>query len=213
MATIRHQCPHCLVNDVALVASAWTVLTGDIAFAHLTCPRCQFPSAAEIMRVAQTHVAVANLAGHGGDPTTQGWSVRGFWPEPPSPIIPEYLPPGVQRVLIQAERNFADAGNEDAAGSMYRKALDVGLKQVDPNRAGSLAARIDALAKAGQLTPDVAEWAHRVRMLGNEAVHEEEPPSRADIEDLRGITEMVLRYLFTLPEMVRRRREAAPPQT
>jgi len=45
-----------------------------------------------------------------------------------------------------------------------------------------------------------------VRDLENEAVHEETSPTRKELEDLRGITEMVLRYLFTLPNMSKKRR-------
>jgi hypothetical protein len=53
-------------------------------------------------------------------------------------LIPEYLPPEIERIYIQGERNFPTEGNEDAAGTMYRKALDIGLKQIDPGLTGML---------------------------------------------------------------------------
>jgi hypothetical protein len=37
-------------------------------------------------------------------------------------------------------------------------------------------------------------------------VHEEEPISQNDLVALRSFTEMVLRYLFTLPNAVKKRR-------
>jgi hypothetical protein len=112
----------------------------------------------------------------------------------------------IERVYLQGERNFPVDGSEEASGAMYRKALDIGLKKIDPTLTGTLGNKIKTLATAGKLTPDIVEWAGHVRDLGNEAVHEETPPSRKELEDLRGVTEMMLRYLFTLPNMIKKHR-------
>lgn len=135
-----------------------------------------------------------------------GYSVTAFWPEQPEPIIPELIPPDVARVYLQAERNFPIAGNEEAAGTMYRKALDVGLKKIDPSLTGMLGPKIKALAKAGLLTNDIAVWSDHVRDIGNDAAHEEEPITRDELTALRNFSEMVLRYLFSLPNAVKKRR-------
>jgi Domain of unknown function (DUF4145) len=141
-----------------------------------------------------------------------GWEVREFWPAVPGPLIPENLPPDVERIYLQAERNFPTVDNEEAAGTMYRKALDVGLKKIDPAATGMLKAKIKKLAAEGKLTADIAEWSDHVRDLGNEAAHEEEPPTRAELADLRSFTEMVMRYLFTLPAMVLARKPQTKPE-
>lgn len=94
---------------------------------------------------------------------------------------------------------------------MYRKALDVALKKIDPTATGVLKTRIKKLAAAGKLTPDIAEWSDHIRDLGNDAAHEEEPPTREELAALRSFTEMVMRYLFTLPAMVAARRPADDP--
>lgn len=212
MPTIKHQCPHCLVQDLALVATTASFFTHDGQHArdekgilHLRCPRCELPSAAELTRTNQntTFGQVTNLA---GDPTNYGWRVTEFWPDPPKPLIPEFLPPDIERAYLQAERNFVVEGNEEASGTMYRKALDVGLKKIDPTLTGTLGAKLKALTTRGKLTADIADWADHVRELGNDAAHEETAIPRKDLEDLRGITEMVLRYLFTLPNMSKKRR-------
>jgi hypothetical protein len=148
------------------------------------------------------------VRGDNGD-ITRSWSATKFWPEVPGPQIPENLPPDVERIYLQAERNFPITGNEEAAGTMYRKALDIGLKKVDPNAKGVLAARIKVLAKDHKLTPAIAEWADHIRDLGNEAAHEEQPPTREELAALRSFTEMVMRYLFTLPKMVESRKDSA----
>lgn len=135
-----------------------------------------------------------------------GWRLVHHWPAPPAPNIPEHLPADVERIYLQAERNFPIDGNEEAAGTMYRKALDVGLKSVDAETKGTLAARIKKLAAQHKLTPAIAEWADHVRDLGNDAAHEETPPTRKDLTDLRNFSEMVMRYLFSLPALVEARK-------
>jgi hypothetical protein len=145
-----------------------------------------------------------------GDLTDYNWQIVSFWPAVPGPLIPEYLPVEVERIYLQAERNFPIPGNEEAAGTMYRKALDVGLKIIDPSVAGTLKARIETLVKQHRLTPSLGEWAQQIRLLGNETAHEIDQPTREEVEALRNFSDLVLRYLFTLPTMVEARRKAKP---
>ena len=115
---------------------------------------------------------------------------------------PDHLPENVRSYYLQAVSNVKTG--PDAAGAMFRKALDVGLKIVDPkNRNKKLAARIDAAAEAGILTKDLAEWSHRIRDEGNDASHDEDPYTREEAEQLHHFTQLVLMYLFTLPGMLR----------
>jgi hypothetical protein len=116
------------------------------------------------------------------------------------------LPPEVERVYLQAERNFPISGNEEAAGTMYRKALDVGLTIIDPSVTGTLKARIATLVRKNLLTPALGEWSDQIRLLGNEAAHEIDQPTREEVGALRNFSDLVLRYLFTLPAMVTARK-------
>jgi hypothetical protein len=146
-----------------------------------------------------------------GDLTEAGWKIEKFWPEPPGPVIPELLPPEVERIYLQGERNFPTEGNEEAAGTMYRKALDIGLKIIDPAVTGTLKARIAALVGQNKLTPSLGEWADQIRLLGNDTAHEIDQPTREELAALRNFSDLVLRYLFTLPEMVKARKAPTPP--
>ncbi|WP_164988159.1 DUF4145 domain-containing protein [Bradyrhizobium betae] len=204
MATFTHQCPHCLTEHIALRVYAGQFFHPQQPVVHLDCPKCGMPSAAHLQIIR----APGNDPRQWGEDldVTRFFEVITFWPEPPGPVIPENMPADVERIYLQAERNFPTDGNEEAAGTMYRKALDVGLKKIDPDTKGVLAARIKKLAAAGKLTADIAEWADHVRDLGNDAAHEEEPPTREELTDLRNITEMVMRYLFSLPALVQARR-------
>jgi hypothetical protein len=48
--------------------------------------------------------------------------------------------------------------------------------------------------------------------MGNDAAHEVDPPTREELADLRSFTEMVMRYLFTLPAMVIARKPPTKPE-
>lgn len=55
---------------------------------------------------------------------------------------------------------------------MYRKALDIAVKEIDPKLTGMLGPKLKKLAQAGRLTNDISDWADQVRVLGNEAAHD-----------------------------------------
>ena len=123
-------------------------------------------------------------------------------PTPFDATAPEYTPASVANFFGQGMDNLH--GNWDAAGTMFRKALDVGLKAKFPDisRTLSLFQRIEKAEETGGLTPELAEWAHQIRLDGNDAAHEEEPFSKEDAENLHTFTDLVFRYLFTLPGML-----------
>jgi hypothetical protein len=209
MAILTHKCPHCLTEHIALrVISIDQIDQGGWYCAiYLRCPKCSHPSCGIISASAHHDVmAPASVMQRPGDVLNTGWAIEHFWPEPLGPIIPELLPPDVERVYLQAERNFPIEGNEEAAGTMYRKALDVALKKIDPSLTGMLGPLIEKLAAAGKLTPDIAEWSKTIKDAGNDAAHEEEPITRDELTHLRSFSEMVLRYLFSLPGAVKKRR-------
>ena len=99
--------------------------------------------------------------------------------------------------------------NWDAAGVMFRKALDVGLKvKFSNDTKGSLYERIRGAADRHDLTPELADWAHKIRLDGNDAAHDEDPFSEEEAKELQVFTELVFRYLFTLPGMMQEARGA-----
>jgi len=197
--------PHCLTDHIGLKVIRWTG-DGSKRFISLICPRCRRPSSGEIRRSRSDAPDLDSLVNSELDLTDFSWEVVEFWPQPPGPVIPENLPPEVERTYLQAERNFGIEGNEEAAGTMYGKALDNALRRIDPTLTGMLGPKVKKLAAAGRLTADIAEWCDNIRVIRNDAVHEQEPITRDELEDLRNFTDAVLRYLFSLPGMVKQRR-------
>ena len=206
-------CPHCGTRQIALKVVQLVKTGKNEASIYFLCPNCRSPVCARTLfpDSSSTDDYMKNTS----SANNLGFSVGQIWPSPKEPIIPESLPDAVTRSLRQAETNFFQEGHEEAASVMYRKALELGLRAVEPTLTGMLASRIEKLGNQGRLTSDLVEWAKEIKNLGNDGAHEDTPIERSELEALRGLTEMVLRYLFTLPELVRVRRaksqlESAP---
>ena len=127
-------------------------------------------------------------------------------PSLPDSGAPKHTPGNVSRFYEQGMENML--GNWDAAGSMFRKALDAGLKAKFPDIKGTLYARIVEAGSQNRLTPELEEWSHQIRLDGNDAAHDEEPFSKEDAERLQAFTHLVLLYLFNLPGMLDQARGA-----
>lgn len=202
MSVFQANCPHCGTKSVAFtIAHQWNAhkqarqLWDTFAF----CGQCS------------RGILATFYTPDGGDPVK--WLGRGDRNrmEPPqiSPSVlstgaPEHTPENVAEFYRQGMENLPGAW--DAAGSMFRKVLDTGLKAKFPEINGTLLQRIEKAAEQNELTPDLAEWAHQIRIDGNDATHEEDPFSKEDAKRLQTFTSLVLIYLFTLPGMLKKAR-------
>lgn len=132
--------------------------------------------------------------------------IRQYYPKATSLIAPSGTSAGVTRAFVQGLDN-ASRGHSDAAASMFRKALDIATRDLDVSFVGkNLATRIDLLAKAGRLTEDLKEWAHLIRLDGNQGAHDDDELTAKEIAQLRDFTELFLTYTFTLPAQVEARK-------
>lgn len=129
-------------------------------------------------------------------------------PSCPDTSAPDHTPTNVARFYAQGMDNLP--GNWDAAGSMFRKALETALKNKFPEIKGTLYERIEKAAKQHKLMPDLADWAHQIRLDGRNAVHEEEPFSKEEAERLSTFTKLILLYLFSLPGMIDQAQKTIP---
>jgi hypothetical protein len=114
--------PDCLTKHIGFRVVAVNPLNDEWhGVIYLNCPKCGLPACGVISTKAQHSGAAAShgtMMQSAGDVLNMGWAIERFWPEPPGPLIPELLPPDVERAYLQAERNFPIAGNEDASGTM-----------------------------------------------------------------------------------------------
>ena len=152
----------------------------------------------------------ANLIQHPMDFPGDRFTVLATWPEFQNKA-PEDVPPFVANYYEQGLENLA-ARRWDAAGAMFRKALDVATKQLRPDLASNkLYNRIEAMVEGQDLTPAMGQWSHRIRLDGNDAIHEEVPETEEDAAASQQFCEAFLTYAYTLPALVAQGQSKAEP--
>lgn len=205
MATLVHDCPHCGAGNsafnVAYVSPHpsrtyhWNALA--------ICPSCGdgiYILAAsldsDLGRLQGNLRAMANV------------SLLKIEPFRKTVESPEHIPAGADRAFREGIACLA-IGKATAAAAMFRRCLEIALKAHSPDvEAWKLEKRIDKLFSEGRITKDLQTWAHRVRLDGNDALHEAEEFTEESAAELMEFTRLLLIYLYTLPEKIRLRIES-----
>jgi len=90
------------------------------------------------------------------------------------------------------------ASSFDACALMCRRSIEALCKALGATN-GSLQIKLDALFKQQVIDPRLIEWAHGIRVVGNEAAHDTELElSKEDARDALDFTEALLMYVFAL---------------
>lgn len=107
------------------------------------------------------------------------------------------LPDSIARSIAQAYRSYSTS-SYDACAVMCRRSLEALCKTLSAN-GRDLARRLADLKVTGRIDERLLEWAHGVRLVGNEAAHDVETAVTAeDARDILEFTEALLTYVFTL---------------
>ncbi|WP_081429624.1 DUF4145 domain-containing protein [Solidesulfovibrio magneticus] len=204
--TVALVCPHCCTKNVAFQLVSSVILSKnsqDNRVYYLSFFQCAYCKEGVLIRFSNVISAPPpeNVTDIGR------YKVERIYPEISQVKAPKYVSENIKRFFVQGVDNLKRS-NYDAAGMMFRKVLDVSLKEQSEDGSGTLYQRIKRLADGNKLTPSMAEWAHQIRIDGNEAAHDEAPLSREVAESLRDFTELMLMYLYTLPGMLEERRAA-----
>ena len=141
-----------------------------------------------------------------GDPRDEGFFVHAIHPDPQQTRAPDHVPEDIARDFEEALDNLRRQ-NWTSAGMMFRKVLQRATSRLAPEginfRAMKLVQRIENLDKERLITPAMKEWAHKIRLDGNEATHEEDEGFSDDQAKLmREFAELFLIYSFTLPARI-----------
>jgi len=203
---VREKCPHCHHENVA-----FTLVGGQRIAPHsavwntvFQCNACSFPIAVR-MTIANKKTPddlLCDLAKN--DAVTDLSS----YPQPAPASIPEHVPASIAQAFMQAERACLQKDMQHAAVAMDRRTLELVTKEQAPEKANAtLYARIEHLADTGKLTPALKDWAHALRIVGNEALHEIEDITKEEVRQTHELTRFTLIYLYTLPTQVALSRE------
>lgn len=202
MAVFTYDCPHCGARKATFAVQKGRRHPDEALVNALgTCPGCFNPVALIIYLPSGGDVDQLT-----GDLSTRGrhenGSIESVFPQRKTSISPEHAPPAAAKSFIEGSDCLSD-GRYTSAVAMFRRALEISLKNFSPEiEAWKLEKRIDKLADKGLITADLKTWAHKIRLEGNEAVHEEDEPTREAATELQLFTEMVMTYLYTLPAKV-----------
>ena len=146
-----------------------------------------------------------------GDPRDKGFQMIAMHPKPYSIGAPEHVPIGIAQDYKEASDSLRRE-NFTSAGLMFRKVLEQATLALAPDQGGirkkRLLDRIDALAGQHLLTPSMRDWAHIIRLEGNEAAHEEQFTQERATQ-MKEFAELFLLYAFTLPTLVKEAHQKA----
>ena len=202
MGQIKRECPHCHTKNTAFHAYGQHLKTDTRIFTTaFYCAGCFGGLFAEIEVIAGSAAVDYN----GDIDNNPNLVIHKEYPNPIKTLTPKNLPQNINKFFVQAIESFIEK-NYDASSMMSRKTLEVAVKKLSPKSSGNLYSRIESLQKQNLITPDIKDWAHIIRDDGNTAAHEEEPVTQKHAEELLSFTEMFLMYTFTMPEMVKEKR-------
>ncbi len=132
--------------------------------------------------------------------------ITDIYPKPPPIYYEEAVPDSVRDAFKEAQVTFR-AGAFRSAAMMCRAVLESALKiylkelfNLSDGKVRKLGLKgsIDYLIEKCVLPEPMGDWAHHIRLLGNEAVHELSA-NKEEAEELIGFTIFTLEYLFALP--------------
>jgi len=211
MASTIADCPHCGGEQIGFSSVGEYRIVGPGAefLAFFRCNKCQ--GGLIIRYQQQVNHGYQSPGACPADPVELGYIVRDMYPTKAPTRAPSHTPDPLARYFQQASDGHR-RGDHDASGAMSRKVVDVSTQRLlgeESKKYGNIRDRIDALAAKGALTGDLKDWAHQVRLGGNEAAHDEEPYSKEEAEELLGFAELYLTYVYTLPGRLKERRERA----
>lgn len=145
------------------------------------------------------------------------YKVLKIYPQEPPLGAPPNVSTNVAAAFIDGKDNLRRK-RWNPAGIMFRRTIEIGLlifvRELDATRelekefktVRVLKEKIDWVAAKGWIAPSLKEWAHEIRSIGNEVGHEEDGITEQEAKDCEIFCEALLTYLFTLPEMIKKRK-------
>jgi hypothetical protein len=134
------------------------------------------------------------------------------YPQRSTSKSPDNVPASAAKAFVEGVEGLKD-GRYTSAVAMFRRSIDVGTKEFNTDiDVWRLEKRIDKLADEGLITKDLQAWAHKIRLEGNEAIHEIDEPTKEQATELQLFTELVLTYLYTLPAKVKANLKSDTPE-
>ncbi len=128
-----------------------------------------------------------------------------IWPAPVKPYTHPSFPAKLNDLFIDFQDIFAEGKDPAIVVGGCRNVLEFAVN--DQKAKGSnLCRKICDLQAKGVISELLAEWAHYVRLEGNEAIHEIKATSE-EAEEMIDFTKIFLQYLYELPSRIKEARQ------
>lgn len=192
-STINSQLPYVQRSSETDLANAFTT-----AF----CPACNNP----LMITFQYRLNDLLDAADGVDDESQlravlyNGTIR-IYPEPRLPDDSPHYPEKIRAVFTELQEDVQSGRTAPRIIAGCRSVLEVALRALGYEK-GNLLSRIELARQDGILTESMRNWAHRIRMEGNEAVHELEA-SDEQAKEFVAFLRLFLEVAFVLPERIK----------
>lgn len=184
-------CPHCGQHDVAFyLVSSYN--NNHQCCGLLRCGHCGNP----VVAIFASPISEERKTGFG--------QILHYYPEPQSEDAPPYTPQKVARDFEEAKFSLIH-GKYKSACIMAGSAIETACVQFGAID-GGLKGKVNKLRKDGIITQSLADWAQEIREIRIDAAHEAEREAkvtREDAEQAVYFAEMLFRYLYTLPGMIK----------
>ena len=131
-------------------------------------------------------------------------------PEPPQPVILEGWPEEIVAQFADIQYMLYEGKHPALIIAPCRAVLDIVTRRLG-GKAKRLVDRIDELLEKNVITRPLADWAHALRLDGNQAAHDLHG-TRAEAEQYVAFLRMFMELTFSLPERIKRVRDENPPQ-
>lgn len=173
------------------------------------CPECQLVSLVhceiDISKDEMIKDVLMSQSGHYGGRC----DVLGTTPKPEKFAAHPSWPEAVQELFVHTKEMAAEGRPPAMIVGSLRSCLEVSVKQLlgpdyEPTskKEDNLLARINAVEAMHLISPTIKDWAHRVRIEGNDAIHEIKA-TREEADELLAFTDLFLHVCFELPAKIK----------
>lgn len=128
-----------------------------------------------------------------------------IYPELRLPDDSPHYPEKIRAVFTELQEDVRSGRTAPRIIVGCRSVLEVALRSLGYEK-GNLLSRIELARQDGILTESMKNWAHRIRMEGNEAVHELEA-SDEQAKEFVAFLRLFLEVAFVLPERIKEQQQ------
>ena len=204
MASIAHDCPRCKSKNSAFIIldEQFSQVINNVWDIMIRCGVCNDVALASLLNMQPNVDTRSPTKLAQSKPIFERFCILRFYPEVEKSDVPDDMPDNVKSAYLEAESSFQN-GLYSGAGACYRKAIERAVKNLLPDGKGMLNSRIKEIEKKGLLPPTMISLLDRVRIFGNQSVHEEDiDPTKEECDLARQFSMLFLTYSYSLPAKI-----------